>query len=350
MLRNHLLFCLVVFFLNFNSQGQTVFEFDKKWELISSQSYTFVGANFDSDGGGYDKLPSGYRYQVLHVEPKFRYGLGSLGLRTSFLYGYAQSEDGQVRRTNGAIDHIALGLDYKFELSSLFLVSRIQYRIAQSGNDRTVDIVAVGDGVNAVEAGLEFFASRWFLPTIFEISYLNRDSLAQLLKFNTLAQIRFRNSQLYGGVQGYTTVIGESQSNALSRMNWFCRANGCAAYAQALNPSILSVVAGYSGSAFGVEASHAINGINVAQDTRVNFFIKLTSIESSKFRFKKSFTEDEPPLFIEDTQTPIDHDVFKAPKVINPVAPSQNQTPQKSLDQIEMQLELRQKKEKKNKR
>jgi hypothetical protein len=350
MLRNHLLFCFLVYFLSLNTQGQTVFQYEKKWELISSQSFTLVGANFDSDGGGYDKLPSGHRYQVLHVEPKFRYGLGPLGLRTSFLYGYAQSEDGLVRRSNGAIDHIAVGLDYRFELSSFILVPRIQYRIAQSKNDRALDVVAVGDGVNAVEAGLEFFASQWFLPMIFEISYLNRDSLAQLLKLSTLAQIRFLNNQLYGGIQGYSAVVGESHPNSLSRNTWFCRANGCAAYAQALNPSIINVVGGYSGSSFGVELSHAINGVNVAQDTRVNFFIKLTSFESAKSKLKKPLVEEEAPLFIEDTQSTIDDEVFKAPKVINPVAPIKNQNPQKSLDQIEMQLELRQKKKKKNRR
>lgn len=326
--------------------AQSVFQYDKAWELLSTQSFSFVGANFDSEGGGFDKLPGGHSYQVVHVEPRFRYAFGNIGLQSSLLYGYATSENGIDRRTNGAIDHIGLGLDYQLRLGYFNVVPRAYYRLAQSSNDLAQDVVAVGDGVNSFEVGVELRAEHWHLPMLFDVQYLNRSSLSQLLKLRAMAQIPLGSNHLFGGVQGFTTLMGESGSSALARSTWFCRANGCAAYSQALDPGLLAIVGGYSGRNFGVELSHAINGMSVAQDTRVSFFVRLTSRQSNQRRGTSRL--GSPPVFIEDTSSEIEDPVFKRPNVINPAVPKKESNPQKSMDQIEMQLELRQKNKKNN--
>jgi len=347
---NHLLFFAIVYIISFQSWAQSVFQYDKKWEILSNHRFTQVPANFDSNGGGFDKLPPGHVFQVFHVEPKFRYGLGNLGVRGSVLYGYAQSEDGVNKRTNGAIDHLALGLDYSLSYGGHRLVPRLQYRLAQSKNSLFSDIVAIGDGVNTIEAGFEVFTDNWALPMIFDIAYLNRDSLSQLLKMSALAQIPLGQSNIFGGVSGFSTIMGETQVNNLSRHSWFCRANGCSTFSQAINPGVINLVAGWSSQHIGFEISHGINGINAAQETRLNLFIRLASQVSAHSRIKKSNRFNGNPVFIEDTATPIEDDVFKAPRVINPINPEKKQSPDKSLDQIEMQLELRQKKKKRNRR
>jgi hypothetical protein len=150
-------------------------------------------------------------------------------------------------------------------------------------------------------------------------------------------------------VRGYTSIVSETLGNTLARSIWYCKANGCAAVAQAVNPSVLNVVAGYDSLNWGMEISHAINGIRVAQETSFSFYIKLGSNHTSALE-KTTQSKINNPIFIEDTETSVSDEIFKAPKVINPVAPAKQDSPQKTMDQIEMQLELRQKKKNKKKK
>jgi len=349
MLLNHLLFCLLCVVFALTARGQLLFDHGKKWELQSKQSLTFVSANFDSDGGGYDKLPAHHLYRALHVSPQLRLGFDGLGVRAGFLYGYSMSEDGSNQRLNGAIDHFSMGLDYALFSKHLLVVPRIVYGLAHFKNNLNDDIVAVGDGVSSIEAGLEIRAKSWHMPMIFDVSYRSRDLLSKTLNFSASAQIPFQRSALFGGLRGYTTIVQETPSSTLTRSTWFCRANGCAAIAQAINPSVLQVVAGYDHNNWGIELSHAINGIRVAQETGFSFYIKLES-DNPSTSAASSQTKTNDPIFIEDTTTSVSEEIFQAPKVINPVAPAKRESPQKTLDQIEMQLELRQKKKNKKKK
>lgn len=334
----HLIFILSILGF-YSSSWASQFNYESQWELETSGLFEKVTANFNAGGGGFSKLPEGYLYQSIQVNPHFRWAIQNTGFLGGALYGYSISEDGEIRRTNGAFDHYYLGLDYRIKKNEYSLIPRFKFYSPLFENDINGDKVSVGDGVTKWELG-GALRTHWILPLYLDISYVHQSFLAQLLKFEMLSRIQTKKNSWYlqGGVGGKVTLIGETDS--LSRQLWYCRVNGCSQKNMSLNPQMLELIfqvglpIGQS-STFALEARQTINGQRDAYLTQVGAVLILRADE--KIREKRGYNPSD--VFIEDTQTEVDPHLFSRPKVINP----SKEKPQQQLDKLEMQLELKRK-------
>lgn len=321
-----------------------------KWELKTQFALEEVLANFDSSGGGFDRLPSGHSHRVMKVVPQLRYAFGQLGLLVGTYYGYGISEDSNTRRTNGAIDHLSLGADYAWISQSRTFVPRFRYGQSYSPNNLSGDVVAIGEGIRFIELGALAYWPNFYMPFRLDLSYHNRESFAQLFKFESAVIFPIRSWDWGIGLGGYFTLIGEN-GNQVQRSNWFCRANGCSAQFLPYNPQKIYTQFDFKtnrggSTQWGGFLQYAINGARAAQDVvlGVNFIWRSSQTSGS------SGARPARPVFIEDTKTNVDEDLFSRPRVLNPSKTPPKVAPQQQLDQIEMQIELKQKKNRPNRR
>jgi hypothetical protein len=353
---NHLLFFIGFILVTSATWAQPVFNYREQWELLSVQSFTHVHANFDSSGQGFDRLPPEHLYQLIQVQPQLRYDFGFFALRSSFLYGYALSENLTDRRTNGSLDHYSLGVDKVFVYPSWILVPRILYAQPQFRNDFNQDFVSVGEGVSFLEVGLDLRTKIWKIPLLLDVAYVHRDFLSQLVRFRSLVQIPLGNHRFYGGIQGYSTVMGESlqKFQGLDRVTWFCRVNGCASVSQASNPRELSLVGGYVYGNWAFQISHGFNGLNTSQNTQISVSMHFGSGQRGSLSPRsQGLGFNAQPLFIEETETPVEESLFKKIPVLDPFEGQKNwesQDQRGNQDQNQNQNQNQQRKQKPSQR
>lgn len=376
------IFFLIVVSLSYNTLASDLNDQIKDYDLqrvdlLTAARFYQANGNLTASGNSYDALPSGYAYQIWQFDFGARGALTSgSALFANTTLSSSQSKAPSDTRKNTNISDLQIGTDFLFYQKQNFaLAAEISLNFATEENDFNSDVVAVSDGVSSLYAraiaqnrGPSFTWSGYT-----GVHYKDR-GLATLLLYGGLAQFNFKSSHLGFELNGYSTLISDTDSSESARNSYQCRANGCAKKFAAYNPSILEGT-GYwkwkmnQDLQLKLSLGSTITGSNAAYGYQagimLSYSIPSSSSDTDYTRSTPVVTEPQlkpsnknpdrrrvvEPKFQEETDDGVDQSLFEPPPPPKPRPAQPRVSPQEqiqnALDKTEMQIELKSSKKKK---
>lgn len=318
------------------------FNYLTQWEFVNSLTWQEHPANFDSEGVGYDELPSQHSFRRLQNHLGFRYAFGSWGFRFSGLLGWGQSQNEQDQYQNSNIEKLGIGVERTFYSKNILFAPYLHYELPMQPSNLASDILALSDGLSNIELGFNLRTLKTSWPILFRSFYQHRPSYAGLLHYQLQLDIPFSYGFFQAGVEGFETVVDDSISapSVLVRSAWACRVNGCSWIELGPNPrrtaARIGLVFGQADqNQWGVSVLQAFSGRSSTRDTQVLLTFSLRgqpiAVAGKRVKFEEEVLVPESDVLLNESQ------------VINPMDPKQ-------MDDNSRPAKVKQRKSKQNRR
>lgn len=235
-----LLLCQVGAYAKIN--GPKRYDYKGLTGYVSTEVY-MAEENFDSDGK-VSKLPSSGEYMLVDVPFGFRYVFGAnVGIESELKASYAQSKSSDplvgATRTNSRLHEIRVSADYLFETPNFDLIPEFEVIFPFEDIDTNSDDALLNEGVRSLVARLHLQTEFGNTDFFSFIGYQNRDDgRSNLLPWSAGLGWQAARSFYGARVFGFRSISDDEDKDfPIARETYIGTVNAGAARFYGVNPS-----------------------------------------------------------------------------------------------------------------
>jgi hypothetical protein len=277
------------------------------WGVSSYNEYFMTNANFDRARGSFNNLPAQNTFKSFQTTLRGRFAFTSdFAAFAGIAGGYSMASDAKADKTTSGIDHALIGANYVAWQKGVRVIPEVSAGLVLSNNNVGQLTPMIGDGVNYGRLGVFVFKPfKQLILNSYAGLHIPTGGLAKRFLYQLSTEYNLSKTFALGlGINGYETVMGDSQSEA-DRNRTTLSGNAGSNRFWAFDPSLLEarLWVGFKpepGMAIRLGYGNAITGIRTAEGQSVLLSFVFNSPGNSKW--DEAPTKNEKPTAIRRSQ------------------------------------------------